>query len=116
MRWELDIGRAAVRRDYERQYGRLDAGEAMCAPAAVTTHALAASTAVSLARRALSLCGDADAVLEAQQAGILHLDGTRFHPHKLLRDAIAGGAAGHIRPTAPRAAPPQRIGSMEWAT
>jgi alkylation response protein AidB-like acyl-CoA dehydrogenase len=119
MRWELDITRAAVRRGHEREYGRLDAGEAMCGPAAVTTHALAAGTAVSLARRALSLCAaGAEAVADAEQTGIPHLDGTRFHPHKLLRDAIAASAAatGQIRPAAPRAAPPQRIGSIQWAT
>jgi alkylation response protein AidB-like acyl-CoA dehydrogenase len=121
MRWELDITRPAVRRGHERQYGRLDAGEAMSTPAAVTMHGLAAGTALSLARRAVSLCGggaSAGAASDAEEAGVPHLDGTRFHPHKLLRDAIAASAAatGHIRPAASRAAPPQRIGSMEWAT
>jgi alkylation response protein AidB-like acyl-CoA dehydrogenase len=114
MRWELDMARGAVRCAHEREYGRLDAGEAMRPPHAVTAHDLAASTAVSLARRAITLCGP-DA---AGDAGVAHLDGTRFHPHKLLRDAIAASAArpGRIRPAAPRAAQPQRIGSMEWAT
>lgn len=114
MRWELDIARGAVRCAHEHEFGRLDAGEAMRPPHAVTAHALAATTALSLARRAITLCGP-DA---AGDAGVPHLDRTRFHPAKLLRDATAASAArpGRIRPAAPRAAHPQRIGSIEWAT
>lgn len=122
MRWELDMARGAVRCAHEREYGRLDAGAAMRPPDVITAHALAASTAMSLARRAIALCGatvPGDVAGDGSgDAGVRHLDGTRFHPHKLLRDATAASAArpGRIRPAAPRAAQPQRIGSMEWAT
>ena len=83
-------------------------------PDIITAHALAATTAMSLSRRTIALCG-ADA---AGDAGVRHLDGIRFHPQKLLRDALAASAAmpGRIRPAAPCAAHPQPIGSMEWAT
>lgn len=114
MRGELDTARGAVRLVFGREYARLDAGEAMRAPHALTVHALATRTAALVTRRAMALCG-AHAL---DDEGVAHLDRTRFHPQKLLRDAIAGSAArpGRIPSAAPVAAQPQPIGSMQWAT
>jgi alkylation response protein AidB-like acyl-CoA dehydrogenase len=114
MRGELETARVGVRTVHSREYARLDTGEAMSGPQALSARTLAAQTAMSLARSAIALCG-AEA---GGDDGVPHRDGTRFQPAKLLRDATAGRPAGHgcSRPEAATAARPQRMGSIQWAT
>lgn len=113
MRGELETAREAVRAVHAAEYARLDAGEAMSAPHGMRVRAVASGTAMSLARSAMALCG-AEA---AGDDGVSHLDGTHFHPLKLLRDATAGSLVrpDRIRPAA-TAAHPQPSGSIQWAT
>ena len=114
MRGELETAREAVRTVHAAEYARLDAAEAMSAPHGMRVRALASRTAISLARSASALCG-AEA---AGEDGVSYLDGTRFHPLKLLRDATAGSPPrpDRSRPVAATAAHPQPTGSIQWAT
>jgi alkylation response protein AidB-like acyl-CoA dehydrogenase len=103
MRGRLEIARGAVRGLYVRALAGDDPGAPVPVQPAATAHALAAHTATSLAREAIGLCG----IPALSSAGIAHLDRSRFHPEKLLRDALAGAASPSLtRPAAPRAVPP----------
>jgi alkylation response protein AidB-like acyl-CoA dehydrogenase len=110
MRGRLEIARGAVRGLYIRALAGGDPGAPVAVRPAATAHALAAHTATALAREAIGLCG----IPALSSAGIAHLDRTRFHPEKLLRDALAGGALSLTRLTRPAAlsaVPPRTTGA-----
>ena len=113
LRGRLEIVRGAVRNLYIRSLAADDPGAPVPVHPAATAHALAADTATAIVRRAIGLCG----IPAVSSAGIAHLDRTRFHPEKLLRDALADAAPPPTHPAASEAVPPQYDWSYHpWAT
>jgi alkylation response protein AidB-like acyl-CoA dehydrogenase len=108
----LEIARGAVRNVYIRSLSGDDPGAPIPVRPAATAHALAAHTATAITRRAIGLCG----IPAVSSVGIAHLDRTRFHPEKLLRDALAGATPFLTHPAAPGALPPRHDWSYTWAT
>jgi alkylation response protein AidB-like acyl-CoA dehydrogenase len=112
MRVLLERTRGLTRAAHRSTHARLDAGERVATEHAAFARVLASRTASELARQALWIVGSGGLAAE----GVEHLDGSRFRPEKLLRDAYElsltrSGAAS---------ASPQRLvnsraeGSAQW--
>jgi alkylation response protein AidB-like acyl-CoA dehydrogenase len=114
MRARVDGARSLVRAMHGEALANLDAGAQVRLRQAAAVNALAVETATKLARTAITLCGAA----AFSREGIRHLDRTRFHAGKLLRDANAARAsAQHLRPgTQIVAVHRQSEGSTAWVT
>jgi alkylation response protein AidB-like acyl-CoA dehydrogenase len=117
-RWARERGEASTRRitvmrallDRSRcvtraAYAHLDSTSISATAQAAFARALASQTAIEVARHALWITGAGS----LDPDGVEHLDGSRFHPEKLVRDACEHGfmlprrqAAGHRRTVHPR--------------
>jgi alkylation response protein AidB-like acyl-CoA dehydrogenase len=112
MRSMLERARAVTRAAHRHTRRRLDAGQLVSPRRAEVARRLAAQTAAELAGQALQIAGPGGLDPE----GVEYLDGSRFRPEKLVRDAYehsvtrAGGA-----PVAPvRAVHPRSQRSAQW--
>lgn len=113
MRTMLERARGLTRAAHRSTHRRLDAGQLVSPQPAQLARMLATQTAAELARQSLWIAGPG----ALDRDGIEHLDGSRFRPEKLVRDANEHRIARPGRATAaPRRAlrpPAQR--SAEWA-
>jgi alkylation response protein AidB-like acyl-CoA dehydrogenase len=94
----LDAARSLTRAVHLYTAGRLDAREGCSIQHAAAAHAFATEAAFEIVDAAMDLCGPR---AEAG-GGVQYLDGSTFHPEKLLRDAQTYKVA---RPAGARPAP-----------
>jgi alkylation response protein AidB-like acyl-CoA dehydrogenase len=112
MRSMLERARALTRAAHSHTHRRLDAGHLVSPRRAVVARRLAARTAADLARQALLIAGpdglDPD--------GVEYLDGSRFRPEKLVRDAYEHSVtrSGGVPPPPVRAVHPRSQRSAQW--
>lgn len=112
MRGRVEMARGAARCLYGCAFPGDDPGAPVSVRPAATLHALAAHTATAVAREVIGLCG----IPALSSTGISHLDRSRFHPEKLLRDALSSAGQSLTRPAAHGAVPPPHDWSHTWAT
>ena len=105
MRTMLERARGLTRAAHLYVHRRLDAGEPLGLRQAVFARMLASQTAVELARQSLWVVGPA----ARDPDGVEHLDGSRFRPEKLVRDAHE---LSLTRPRWPRSVLPPAINPL----
>jgi alkylation response protein AidB-like acyl-CoA dehydrogenase len=101
MRAILGRARSVTRAAYCDTHSRLDAGRAVSAGHAVFAGVLASQAATELARQALWMTGPGPSAID----GVEYLDGSRFYPDKLVRDAHEHGFLLPRRPASARKRP-----------
>jgi alkylation response protein AidB-like acyl-CoA dehydrogenase len=93
MRAMLERARALTRAAHRHTYGQLDAGRPASPQNAAFARMLASQTAAELATQALASAGPQ----ALDPDGVEYLDGSRFRPEKLVRDAHEYGLIRHHR-------------------
>jgi alkylation response protein AidB-like acyl-CoA dehydrogenase len=112
MRSMLERARALTRAAHRHTHRRLDAGYLVSPERAILARRLASQTAAELARQALWIAGPGGLDPE----GVEYLDGSRFRPEKLVRDASEHSFTGSgAAPPAPSTAVhPRSQRSAQW--
>jgi alkylation response protein AidB-like acyl-CoA dehydrogenase len=108
----LERARALTRAAHRHTHRRLDAGHLVSPGRAVVARRLASQTAAELARQALWIAGPGG----LDPDGVEYLDGSRFRPEKLVRDAYERSvtSSGCAHPAPARAVHPRSQRSAEW--